>query len=701
MMKDLSNAKVICVDIETFDPGISQKLGPGVYRNDGYILGVALADNEGWSTYLNVGHYDCTKKEREENVEYIRKVLALDIPKLGTNILYDVDWLSNWTGNTKTFGFRGEGLLCEVNGLFYDIQTAEALIDENQGQYSLDFQAQKYLGRGKFKDEIQKFCDDNDLKGDARQWLYKMPYKLVHDYAIQDVLEPIEIFRIQWGILHNEELMEVFMLETELLKATLDMRKQGAIIDTRTRDKNAFLATCDKEKRMHHLRSAYGEVNYNSTNQLAELFDKEGVDYKYKLRFTNEKDKVFDKIIGSDDARKFERYKNGDRSDYVVRTVTVLTGNNPDRVLSCNPTINKDFLEGLEQQFDDSDESKSLVGDILFVRKAEKIVGSFLTGSLKDSLCPDGRIHPTINNTKTDDYGTRSGRFSMSNPNLQQIPSKNRDKKYYWGRMCREPFVPLEGCWWGKLDYSQIEYRCLAHFASGEGSRELVQRYNEDPHTDYHQYIVNLTLLSRSYAKNLNFGCMYGMGITHMSEIFNWSDEYAKEIMAIYHGKAPYIKTTMNNVSNVARGRGYIKTIAGRRSRLLDKDKAYIMLNRLLQGSAADIMKKAMVDIYQSGVLDVLTWHITVHDELNFSVPKTAEGVRAFFKVKELMEKAYTLKVPVVAEMEIGSDWAHIKDIGFLDTGINSVEWLANLTDENCVAEVDKLCALVAQIKAA
>lgn len=701
ILKDLSNAKVICVDIETYDPGIAVDLGPGVYRNDGYILGVSLADDTGWSEYLNLGHYDVDRQERADNVEYLHKVLALPCPKLGTNIKYDCDWLQNWTGDTAKFGFRGEGVVITVNGKWYDIQVAEALIDENQGQYNLDFLANKYLGIGKFKDEISKFYEDNNLKGDERRWLYKMPYELVRKYAIADVLEPVAIFRKQWTILSNENLMEVFALETDLLPSTLDMRKQGAIIDTKVRDVNAFLATCEKETRAQKLRNSFGNVNFNSTKQLAELFDKEGIPYNYKVCYTDVRKGDAEKVVNADTAKLIKTYMSSPAScgDTTMNKIHSVLGETMISIQTCNPTIGKEYLEGLEKQHEDGDEddAKGLVADILFVRKADKMVGSFLQGSLKENLCPDGRIHPSINTTRTDDYGTRSGRFSMSNPNLQQIPSKSRDK--YWGTMCREPFIPLQDCWWAKLDYSQIEYRCLAHFASGEGAKELVQRYNEDPHTDYHQYIVELTGLTRSFAKKLNFGCMYGMGIQHMSEFFNWGMDYAKEIMEIYHGNAPYIKTTMNTVATLAKGRGYIITLAGRRSRLVDTKKSYIMLNRLLQGSAADIMKKAMVDIYGSDVLNYITWHLTVHDELNYSVPKTAKAVRALFTSKNLMEHTYKLKVPVKAELELGKDWAHISDFGFDDTGISEQDWLDNLTDTNVVSQVETLVAQVKAIK--
>lgn len=694
-MCKLKEATIIAFDTETYDPQLMQ-LGPGVYRQDGHVLGVSIATDNGFAEYFNIGHYDCTEKEREENVALVRWILALPVDKLGANVQYDVDWLMNWKGSPD-FGFRGKGIQANIEGRWLDIQVAEPLIDENQGKYNLDFLAQKYLGRGKMKTEIGRFCEENGLKGDERAWLYKMPYALVHKYAVEDVVEPIEIFTLQKAKLEEDGLMPVFELETALLKATMNMRYEGVVIDSKVRDINSYEANNEREERIHRLREKYGDVNFNSTQQLASLFDKENIPYNYKLRYLDTKEKEIEKVICKENAKLVMDFIDGDKDPHTKFVVNSLTNQSAEHIITCNPTIGKEYLEGLEQQ-DTEDFDSNLIKDILFVRRADKMLGTFLQGSLKANIAMDGKIHPSINTVRTNDFGTRTGRFSMSNPNLQQIPSKSRDK--YWGKLCREPFIPYEECWWGKLDYSQIEYRCLAHYASGPGARELVQTYNNDPHTDYHQYVVDLTGLNRSFAKNLNFGCMYGMGISHMAEFFNWELDYAKEIMSIYHDRAPYIKFTMNAVSNVARSRGYIKTLAGRRAHLVDKDKAYKMLNSLLQGSAADIMKKAMVDIYYTtDILSTLKWHITVHDELNWSIPKTAQGVRSFVQVKHAMEQAYTLKVPVKAEMEIGTNWAMLNDFGFDDLNITEKDWLDDLTDTNVEARVEQLVASLKQLK--
>jgi DNA polymerase-1 len=586
---NLSDSKIIGFDIETYDPGISKKLGPGVYRKDGYMLGFSIANEQGFAEYYNLGHYDCTESERKRNIEYLKDVLSLNIPKLGANILYDVDWTENW-------------LHIPITGQLYDVQIAESLLDENQGHYSLDFLANKYLGKGKYKTEIQEFCDNNDLKGDPRKWLYKMPYKLVRKYAIEDAREPIDIFKIQWKKMYEEELLDVFHLECNLIRAILQMRRTGVKIDVEKRDLNALKVQNYIEEIHYKLMDKYGEFNYNSSQQIAKLFNTKGI--------------------------KYSQTEKG------------------------NPNIDANFLKSIKDEV-------SLAEDIYNIRKGDKVLNSFLLGSYNRFLCEGDLIHCSFYNTRTDNFGTRSGRLSSANPNLQQIPSKGVDT--YWGQIAREVFIPFDDCWWCKIDYSQIEYRFMAHFATGPGSEEIRAAYNNNPLTDYHQYIIDLTGLKRRFAKNLNFGVAYGMGAWHMAEFFNWALDYCYEILNIYHSKATYIKPTIRMVENYAKRKGFIKTFLGRKSRLINPDKAYIMFCRLIQGSAADLMKAAMLKNFESGVFDILYPHITVHDELDVSVPKTKIGIEAMKEMQHNMETCIKIKVPIIAEPELGSNWADIE----------------------------------------
>ncbi len=623
---DLSGAKLIALDTETYDPHL-QDLGPGQYRKDGSrLLGVSLSDGQGFSEYYNLGHYDCDKEERTNNVRYLRDVLGSDTPKLGQNIIYDIDWLENGEYKIK------------VNGPLASIETAEALLDETQLEYNLDFMSRKYLGHGKTKLKVQRFCDENRLKGDFRRWLWKMPYDMVREYAIGDADDPHKIFAVQRPMLVEQDMLDLFNLECELMRCLVLLRKTGVPIDQDKRDRNGLRVQNIIETREQALFERYGEFNYMSTQQLAAVFDREGIRYPYNVMYENPNGKVVElEAVYLDDLDK-------------------------DRIRRANPTIAAAFFKRFEKEL-------PFVKYVHRLRLAKHHLNTFIMGSHVRFVGEDGLMHPQFFNMRNDTLGalkgTRSGRLSGANPNLQQQPAKGVDE--YWGQICREDFVPFPDCWWGKIDYSQIEYRFMAHFARGPGSEELRAAYNSNPDQDYHQFIMDLTGLKRRYAKNLNFGVAFGMGAKHMAELFGWSIEYAYEILNVYHARAPYIKATISDVESVAKRRGYIKTFLKRRSHLTNPSKAYTMYCRLVQGSAADLMKKSMVECFHAGVFDALPPHVTVHDELGVSVPKTKAGLDAFREMQHIMETCLKLRVPIKAEAELGRSWADVEEFDWTE----------------------------------
>ena len=588
---DLTRSKIVCVDIETYDPDLKE-MGTAVYREKGLILGVALADETGFAEYYNLGHYDCPREEHRKNIAYLEEMLSANNNKLGTNLSYDIDWLENW-------------LDIKVNGQLLDIQIAEALIDENQGHYSLDFLSLKYLGMEKFKTEIDQFCTDNNLKGDSRGWLWKMPYKLVRQYAIVDVLNPLAIFKKQWKVLCDEDLLEVLHLECDLIRCLLHFRKTGVKIDVDRRDRNALKVQNIIEAGQIELFKEFGKFNTNSSPQVAKILDGLNITYPYT--------------------------KKG------------------------NPQINMAFYKLNREKY-------PVLKKIQYVKQAKHELTIYLDGAFVRFLTTDGLIHCNLYNTKTDEYGTRSGRLSSALPNLQQISSKDKFRDPLWGQLCREIFIPFQDCIWLKTDYSQIEYRFISHYAVGPGSEELRAAYRKDPKTDYHKYIMELTGLPRGQAKALNFGIPYGMGILQMCIQFGWEEENAREIKKTYMEKAPYLRPTIDAVTRVAEKRGYIKTILNRRSRLIDKSKSYIMFCRLIQGGAADLMKKSMLNCYNAGVFDVLHPHMTLHDELDSSLPRTKQGLEAAKEMVNIMETCLEISVPIKVDFATGPNWADIKD---------------------------------------
>lgn len=587
---DLSNSRVICLDIETKDPNLKTS-GSGVYRKDGYIIGIAIANDQGFSEYYPLKHPDTTKEEREKNEKYLQKILSLDIPKLGANLLYDLDWICNFNGWT-------------VNGRYNDVQIAEPLIDENRDSYSLNSLALKYLGKEKFQDEIKEYCDKKEWKGLPVTHLWKMPGHVVRKYAIVDVLEPIDIFKKQVKILKEQNLFELYRMEIGQIPLLLQMKKTGIRVDGEKVDESSKELERRIRKGEQELFEKYNKFNINSGKQIAKILDKLNV--KYNLT------------------------EKG------------------------NPALDKTNLERL---------AHPIGRQILEIKKYKTLYNNFFHGSLLKFRVNE-RIHCNFHPLKISKFGdniagTKSGRYSSSNPNLQQIPSKKDEMS----RIARQVFLPEEGYLLGKLDYSQIEFRIIAHYATGHNAEEIREKYKNDPNTDYHKIVEDWLNIERKQAKGINFGLAYCMGVKTCANNNGWSIDEAKDLFNRYNENLPFLKTTRNSITQVGKGRGFIRTILNRRARVderMKKDKKeYTLFNRLIQGSAADILKKSMVNAYNKGLFNILMPHLTVHDELVVSMPKTKEGVMALKELKHTMENSVKLKVPLIVDTEVGSNWGN------------------------------------------
>jgi DNA polymerase I-like protein with 3'-5' exonuclease and polymerase domains len=326
-----------------------------------------------------------------------------------------------------------------------------------------------------------------------------------------------------------------------------------------------------------------------------------------------------------------------------------------------------------------------LAAAILEGRKVETIINTFIDGHINTHAI-GGRIHCQFNQLKGEDGGTIA-RFSSSNPNLQNLPARDEEL----GPLVRGLFIPEDGETWERHDESQIEYRLLVHFAIGPKADEARKAYRDDPKTDFHKMCAEFCgidpedKVARKRVKGVNFGKTYGAGAPKLAAIIGCSLQEAEEFIQLYDEKLPFQSATLNAAMKWAEKQGFVSTILGRKQRFLlwepmgyghDKPpmresaareaygprikryKTYAALNRKLQGSGADLMKKAMVDIAEAGILSVLGAPLlTVHDELDYSVPQTAAGREAAAEAKRLMEQAVPLKVPVYVEASSGKDW--------------------------------------------
>ncbi len=639
----LDGASVIALDLETKDPHLITK-GAGNIRGDSHIAGLAIGTDDGHRWYFPMrhevggGNMDPDQVLRWANEELGRE----HQPKIGANLRYDLG------------GLKAEGVI--VKGPLIDVLIAEPLLDENAHSYALGTLGTKYLAEGKSEEELYEWCSRayggaNTRRGQGGN-IHRAPPSLVGPYAEGDVDLPLRIWACQRPLLEQQGLMDLFQMESKLLPMYMRMRERGVRIDMDRVEhvRNMLLSKRDEAiARIKHL-SGVG-VDIWAAESVSRAFDVCGVEY-------------------------------------------------PRTPKTDKPSFTAPWLEHHPAE---------IAGLLRIARQMDKAVGTFIDGYILEHTV-NGRIHAEIHPLKSDDGGTVSGRFSYSNPNLQNIPARDP----FLGPLLRSMFVPDEGhSRWVKADYSQIEYRFLAHYALGPGADEIRNQYMNDPATDYHETTGKLIEkvtglhLDRKPTKNVNFGMIYGMAEPTLQAQLGLSDAQSKDFFEAYHCGVPFVKTTVNRITEAASTRGYIRTILGRYARFpfweptnwklskqitYSRNKQHILdqieaaqaqarkeklkvprggikrarthksTNSLMQGGAADMMKKAMLDIWESGVCDVIDVPlVTVHDELDNSDPGTPEAAEAFAETKRLMENAIPLKVPVLVDVEYGPDWGHVK----------------------------------------
>jgi DNA polymerase I-like protein with 3'-5' exonuclease and polymerase domains len=616
----LDAAKELSIDIETYDPDLKEK-GPGV-RRDGYIVGIAVAtEDDSW--YFPMEHdlqYDPNglNLPRDIVLRWAKRELVREkIPKIGANLMYDLDYL--WEAGI------------EVPGPYHDVQVAEPLIDENAFQYNLDSLANKYLGEGKRSDALYEWLSlayggAATAKGQGGN-IYRAPPQMVGHYALGDVEQPREILRRQKLVMEkpDEDLTSIFDLETKLIPLLLAMRRRGVLVDVEGAQKLD-----------------------------ARLVDK-AAEYRERLNYEGIDPNSGETIAAWCEANQI-RYKKTDAG---------------------NPSFRADWLENHPHPM------MNLIRD---VRRLEKHAGTFVHGTILNNQI-NGRVHCQFHQLRGDEYGAVSGRFSSSHPNLQNIPARDEEL----GPLIRGLFLPEDGEVWMSDDWSQIEFRLLVHYGRGASGQKTCQQYIDDPTTDFHEFVAELTGIDRKPAKNINFGLVYGMGEPTMTANLGRTLDEVAPMFNTYHSELPFIKELYNECDRMAKRRGWIRTILGRKRRwdrwqstnynTAKKDGAYSLeeatekygtqirrafthksLNSLLQGGAADIMKKAMVDIWETGICDVLGAPLlTVHDELNWSVPKTKEAKQAHEESKRIMETCVPLRLPLLADSGCGANWGEAK----------------------------------------
>ena len=630
---DLRSAEEIAIDLETRDPDL-KKLGSGAITSNGEVVGIAVAV-DGWKGYFPIAHEIGPNMDRKKVLDWFTDVCSSPATKIFHNAMYDVCWIRN--------------LGIKINGLIVDTMIAASLIDENRFSYTLNTMSWTYLNKGKNEARLIEAAKERGLDAKAEMW--RLPAMEVGSYAEADASLTLELWQKFKKIIIEDDLQNVFNLETDLFPCLVDMRFLGVRVDVEKANQLKTALAIKEQNLIQQIKIETGvEVQLMAARSIAPLFDKLNLPYS-----------------------------RTEKSD--------------------EPSFTKNFLVTHKHP---------VVRMIAEARKINKVRTTFIDSIIKHEH--KGRIHADINQIRSDDGGTVTGRFSYSNPNLQQIPARDPDT----GPLIRSLFIPEEGCKWGTFDYSQQEPRLVAHYALKfelPSVNDIADSYENDPSTDFHKIVAEMADIPRSQAKTINLGLFYGMGKAKLMNELDLTKDKADELFKKYHDRAPFVKQLMNKVMNAALNKGQIKTLLERRCRfpkyepilkgsdwgkyipaedeermkelqemgpvlkdfegnvIKEKDGkpkknywhnnptrrafTYKALNKLIQGSAADMTKRAMVNLYKEGYLS----HIQIHDELDFSI----ESKEQADKIKKIMEQAVDLEVPNKVDYESGPNWGEIK----------------------------------------
>ena len=602
---DVTGIKQVAVDLETYDPEI-KNLGGGWATNKGFVVGVAISF-EGFDGYFPVRHERGGNFSEDEVKKWLKKLFKEDPIVLCHNAVYDLGWLRRW------------GVDCNVTKV-YDTLIAAPLVDENRFSYSLNNLAKDYLGERKQGNILDEFGKEHGFK--AIENMHLVPVEYVGVYAEQDTKLTYKLWEVLRVEIQKQGLTDVFNLETDLLRLLLEMRWKGVRVDLDRAEKTKKFFKSEEEKIYANIKKETGikidASDIYTASSLQKVFDKLGEKYEYT-----------------------EKNKQAKISNEAMKE-------------SLNP----------------------LIQSISVAREYNKAHTTFIDSILKHQV--DGRIHAEINQLKGEFGGTVSGRLSMNNPNLQQVPARNEAI----GPKIRSLFLPEEGEKWASLDYSQQEPRLLVHYAKKhglEGAETLIKFFHEGK--DFHQVTADMAKISRKEAKTIGLGLMYGMGIAKLATSLDISPDAAKALKKRYNDNVHFLNSIIIKATRYTEQQGYINTLLGRRCRFdlwenkdfhdkrmmsyenakktwawneMKRAGTYRALNRLIQGSAADQTKQAMVNLWKDvGVIPM----IQIHDELNVSITNETQVK----EIKEIMESAVELHVPIKCDAEIGDNWGEIK----------------------------------------
>tara|TARA_Y100001937_G_scaffold83593_1_gene113075 strand:- start:266 stop:2107 length:1842 start_codon:yes stop_codon:yes gene_type:complete len=597
---DLRFCDEIAIDLETHDPDL-KTMGSGSVIGKGKVVGIAVA-TDGYSGYFPFDHEGGGNLEKSKVIQWFTDICKSESRKIFHNAMYDVCWI-------RSMGIK-------INGEIVDTMIAASLVNENRYRYDLGSLGWDYLGQGKNESDLTTAAKEWGLDAKADMW--KLPAMYVGNYAERDAELTFNLWKEMTKEIWSQDLESIFILERDLFPCLVDMRFLGVRVDV---------------EKAHKLKN---QLASEEKDLLLKVKKETGIDTQ--IWAARSIAKVFEKLH-----LPFDRTEKTN-----------------------SPSFTKNFLSTHEHP---------LVKCIAKAREINKAHTTFIDTIIKHEH--KGRIHADINQIRSDSGGTITGRFSYANPNLQQIPARNKAL----GPLIRSLFIPESGCEWGCFDYSQQEPRLVVHYASLDQDTSVfgVKDSYLQNDADFHTIVAKMADIPRSQAKTINLGLFYGMGKAKLQAELGVSKTTADELFTIYHQRVPFVKTLMNSVSNRAQQRGQIRTLLGRLCRFhlwepnqfgvhkalpfeqarqeygsgIRRAYTYKALNKLIQGSAADMTKKSMLELYKEGIVA----HIQVHDELDISVESDIKAKR----IKEIMESAVELEIPNKVDYEYGKNWGDVK----------------------------------------
>jgi DNA polymerase I-like protein with 3'-5' exonuclease and polymerase domains len=567
----------------------------------GRIVGISVAV-EGWAAYYPIAHEGGGNMDKKLVLNWLQDLFKQDSTFIFHNAMYDICWL------------RSSGITPPAK--IVDTMIAASLVNENRWSFRLNDLAREYAGIGKDEAVLQAAAREYGI--DAKKDMWKLPSMFVGQYAERDAESTLKLWHRMKVELSDQDLWTIFDTETRLFPCLVDMRFKGVRVDVERADKIKKQLIDKENKIINKIKDLTGvSVELWAAASIAKVFD------ALKLPY--------------------------------------------DRTEKTNaPSFTKNFL---------SNHPNEIAQGISYAREINKAHTTFIDTIVKHSH--KGRIHADINQIRSDDGGTVTGRFSMSNPNLQQIPVRHKEL----GPLIRSLFIPEENHKWGVFDYSQQEPRILIHYAKLQrldGINEIAQAY-ESGEADFHSAVAKMAGIERSQAKTINLGLMYGMGKNKLMAELGLMKEAAEKLIAQYHAKAPFIKQLMQAVSRRADESGKIRTLGGRLCHFdlwepttwgtgfpkphaeaikeygpgIKRAGTYKALNRLIQGSAADMTKLSIIALSEAGIVP----HIQIHDELDISVEHSEHAKQ----IVEIMESSIKLEIPNKVDYEFGDNWGAIK----------------------------------------